>query len=360
MRKTRTLSAQEEGVLCGHIHSQNTIIHRRALIILKSAGGRSAREIAEDVGLHPKTVREVIRGFNERGMGSIFPKKSGRPRKFDSTASDKLIEFVRSKPEDHAIESGVWTLEAACEAAAKEKIVSSIGRESLRRILKRNGLSWKRVKGWIRPSDPAYQQKKALRDRTLERVLSQDDWDVEYTDESWLVAQLPDGAMNPQMGSSWSDVGMPAKVPTSNKKSRVTTAMYAGISIKDRAMYYKFSGRVNTSESIDYLQWRAEEAGRRGLRRLFIIWDNASWHTSKGLKSWLREHNGKARREGGTLVSILMLPKRSPWLNPIEAVFRWLKQRAIFCRIHENLEELRHVVARCIDYHYRGQQALAA
>ena len=61
---------------------------------------------------------------------------------------------------------------------------------------------------------------------------------------------------------------------------------------------------------------------------LVLIRGNAAWHTSQQVRSWIRAHNRRAKREGGVCVPECRLPTRSPWLNPIEP--RWVHgKRAI-------------------------------
>jgi DDE superfamily endonuclease len=48
------------------------------------------------------------------------------------------------------------------------------------------------------------------------------------------------------------------------------------------------------------------------------VWDNASWHVSKEVRSWVHAHNRRAKREGGVRILICQLPVKSPWLNRIE------------------------------------------
>ena len=57
---------------------------------------------------------------------------------------------------------------------------------------------------------------------------------------------------------------------------------------------------------------------------MVLVWDNASWHVSKEVRRWMGEHNRwvkKGQKEGVRLISCL-LPKKSPWLNPIES--KWM------------------------------------
>jgi hypothetical protein len=62
---------------------------------------------------------------------------------------------------------------------------------------------------------------------------------------------------------------------------------------------------------------------------LLLIWDNASWHISKQVKRWIRDHNRQVTREGhGVRILACQLPVKAPWLNPIEP--KWVHgKRAI-------------------------------
>jgi len=349
MLYARTPSETEESSLHQLCRSPKTIIHRRARIILLSADRRAANEIAVHTGMHPNSIRKVIESFNGQGVDSIIPKpRSGRPPKFDTACCDRIIETVRHKPTEFGIESGVWTLQEAVDVLKEQEIVDSMCIESLRQVLKRAGLSWKRVKGWISPSDPRYEERKKNIEDTVALVYEDPESDLEYTDESWFVAQESSGVKNHQSGCSWSEVGNAQRVPTSSSKGKKTLPLYAGMSVKDRQIRYMFTHKTNTDASIQYLQWRAVQCWERGIRQLYVVWDNATFHLSKALRSWLEEHNDKVRRDGGTSIQLVPMPNKSPWLNLIEVEFRWLKRRALFCRIHETTDVLRQVLEACI------------
>ena len=56
---------------------------------------------------------------------------------------------------------------------------------------------------------------------------------------------------------------------------------------------------------------------------MLLIWDNASWHDSQIVRSWVRQHNRAAKQAGhGVRLIVCYLPTKSPWLNPIEP--KWL------------------------------------
>lgn len=78
----------------------------------------------------------------------------------------------------------------------------------------------------------------------------------------------------------------------------------------------------------DFLEWHGAQVAARGKQVLVVIWDNASWHVSKQVKTWLREHNQTAFKDGGVRIIPCWLPSKSPWLNQIEP--KWVHgKRAI-------------------------------
>jgi len=49
------------------------------------------------------------------------------------------------------------------------------------------------------------------------------------------------------------------------------------------------------------------------------VWDNATWHLSKEVRAWIRQHNCRVKQTGaGVRIVTCYLPVKSPWLNPIE------------------------------------------
>ena len=77
-----------------------------------------------------------------------------------------------------------------------------------------------------------------------------------------------------------------------------------------------------------FLAWLLGYFTRQGKRALFLIWDNASWHKSRIVREWIKQHNRRVKREGGCRLIVCCLPSKSPWLNPIEP--KWVHgKRAI-------------------------------
>jgi hypothetical protein len=68
-----------------------------------------------------------------------------------------------------------------------------------------------------------------------------------------------------------------------------------------------------------YLAWCCEKLEKLDKTALIMIWDNASWHISKAVRTWIRTHNRAVRQQGkGVRIIAFYLPSKSPWLNRIE------------------------------------------
>ena len=89
-------------------------------------------------------------------------------------------------------------------------------------------------------------------------------------------------------------------------------------------------GRPVSALTTQFLSWCAERLASHGTRVLILIWDNAAWHRSREVRSWLGEHNRAVKREGkGVRIIACYLPTKSPWLNAIEPKWTHTKQRVV-------------------------------
>jgi hypothetical protein len=87
--------------------------------------------------------------------------------------------------------------------------------------------------------------------------------------------------------------------------------------------------RPVSRETTAFLAWCSARWAAQGLTAVLLIWDNASWHISREVRTWLRQHNHHVKQTGqGVRILTCRLPSKSPWLNPIEP--KWVHgKRAI-------------------------------
>lgn len=137
---------------------------------------------------------------------------------------------------------------------------------------------------------------------------------------------------------SWSEQDEPPRLQErsldKNDPDPKALACYGMLSATSGRMHLRFvSGRPVSQTTTEFLEWLCEQVQAEDKRVLVLIWDNASWHISKQVRTWLREHNqtvlhaaqtGKA----GARIIPCWLPTKSPWLNRIEP--KWVHgKRAI-------------------------------
>jgi hypothetical protein len=102
------------------------------------------------------------------------------------------------------------------------------------------------------------------------------------------------------------------------------------VPMQPEQMLRRFVARRPVSrETTAFLTGCSERLAAQGLTAGLLIWDNASWHISHAVRTWLRQHNHQVKQtgQGGRIVAC-RLPSQSPWLNPIEP--KWIHgKRAI-------------------------------
>jgi transposase len=68
---------------------------------------------------------------------------------------------LHRSPRDFGKESGLWTLALVAQVSFEQGLTTTlVSDESVRRVLKRVGINWKRAKHWITSPDSQYPLKK--------------------------------------------------------------------------------------------------------------------------------------------------------------------------------------------------------
>lgn len=88
---------------------------------------------------------------------------------------------------------------------------------------------------------------------------------------------------------------------------------------RERMLVRLVERRPVSAVTCAFLAWIGEQLAAAGVRVLALIWDNASWHISQEVRTWLKHHNRRVKAgQLGCRLLVCRLPSRSPWLNAIE------------------------------------------
>jgi transposase len=161
----REMTDDERTALTAGLRSRDAFVLRRCQILLTSASGKRASQIAAELGCDSDTALNAINAFNQTGREAL---KAGSSmahtiyRGFDAAQAEQLRALLHQSPRNFDKETSVWTLELAAEVSFAQGLPSErVSREAVRTALQRLGVRWKRAKQWITSPDPAYARKKA-------------------------------------------------------------------------------------------------------------------------------------------------------------------------------------------------------
>src|SRR3954447_2279440 len=92
---------------------------QRAVILLASATGMAAPQIAAMARTDESHVRKVIHAFNERGFGSLDPDyRGGRQKKPTPERRARIAAVARARPDTQGVALTRWSLAKLAEHLA--------------------------------------------------------------------------------------------------------------------------------------------------------------------------------------------------------------------------------------------------
>jgi len=161
----RELTDNEREKLKAGLRSKDVFMVRRSQILLANARGETAWRIARNLGCDDQTVRNVIKGFNAKGL-EVLKAGSRRPHKtsaaFGAESVEKLKDILHQSPRKFGKETSLWSLNLLAEVSFANKLVErQVTGETVRATLERFGIRWARAKHWITSPDPGYLRKKS-------------------------------------------------------------------------------------------------------------------------------------------------------------------------------------------------------
>ena len=170
----------------------------------------------------------------------------------------------------------------------------------------------------------------------MELAKQKREWAFGYQDETWWSRFA-----HPDL-HSWIEDGQFLKLVKQSQKRDdpepkaiacygLAVHWYEQQDVKHEEVWLRFvEGNPCSNLTIQYLEWLLEKTRLAGKKALVMIWDHATWHKSIAVREWVREHNRtvKKTQEGVRLLPFL-LPKKSPWLNPIEPMWIHAKRKVV-------------------------------
>lgn len=127
----------------------------RAQMVLLSARGFTAQEIAEIQGVADVTVYKWLDRFDEGGPEGLYDReREGRPSKIDEEVEQEIKRVIKESPTKEGYNASRWTAPRLARHL-EDRFGVEVHPETVRRALRRLQFSWKRPRREL-PPDPDY------------------------------------------------------------------------------------------------------------------------------------------------------------------------------------------------------------
>jgi len=126
------------------------------------------------------------------------------------------------------------------------------------------------------------------------------------------------------------------------------------------ALWLRFvDGRPISGVTTPFLAWCCAKLAAAGKTALLLVWDNASWHISQEVRTWIAAHNRRVKAgEAAVRIVACPLPIKSPWLNPIEPKWVHGKKRIVEPARLLTIDELEARVYEALDADHADHLAM--
>ena len=130
------------------------------MILLATEQEMVAHQVAQIVRKDEETVRRWFKRFNQEGVeGLEDAPRSGARKKVTTQYKERLLTVVRRRPRSLEQPYSLWTLERLVDYMAEETGLR-FSKETVRLILKANGIVISRPQHKVSSPDPEYEVKK--------------------------------------------------------------------------------------------------------------------------------------------------------------------------------------------------------
>jgi len=134
--------------------------------------------------------------------------------------------------------------------------------------------------------------------------------------------------------STWSPAQQPShfvqRTPKATEPEKALACFGAVRQDTSETLLYFAAGQPNSEFMWLFIIALLALARSEQKKVLVLIWDNATWHKSRRLREWIRAYNRAAKKSDEPRLLTCLLPKQSPWLNPIEP--HWMHAKRAVCQ----------------------------
>jgi transposase len=303
---------------------------RRILAVLAVSEGTPYSIIATTLKVSKESIRLWVNALLFRGVDGLKSKKApGRPSKLTKTQRKELESLIIEGPAKAGFPGACWR-SPMVQALIYDKFGVKYNVFYISQLLKNMGFSYQKAKFVSDHKDPE------RRDEWLKKT-----WPEIFNlaKEKNAYILFGDEASFPQWGSltyTWAKRGHQPVVKTSGKRKGYK--VFGLIDYFSGRFFCKGhdEGRLNSESYEAFLT----EVLSRTRKHIILIQDGARYHTSKAMKKFFAK---KAYR-----ITVYNLPSYSPDYNPIEKLWKKIKEKEIHLHHFPTFDSLKDKVEEAL------------
>lgn len=275
-----------------------------------------------DEGWAPKDIARVLLISDEAVRNHIDEYKTSKKLKPESGGStEKLSVFQSEKLEAHLLaHTYLYVKDIVAYIEVSFGILYTV--HGMRSWLQRHCFSYKK---------PAIVPGKANKEQ-------QKQWMAEYEklrhvlpkDETICFMDGVHPTHNVQPAYGWIKRGVRKEIPANTGRSRLNLSGI--INVMTHNVMVQEDQTLNAETTIRFFQ-KIEEAYSNKCK-IHVFCDNAPYYRNKAVKQYLETSK----------ISLHFLPPYSPNLNPIERLWKWMKERIIYNTYYEHFEDFKEAI----------------
>lgn len=283
-------------------------LFQRTTAIMAVGNGQTYEQIASILKVTQEAIRIWVRKFLVGGVGALKSNKSkGRKPKLTKTQKKELAKIIEESPTKAGYSAACWR-SPMIQDLIYRKYGVAYSVNYIAQLLKNMGFS--------------YQKARFVSDHLNEK--KREEWLKEKWPEIQRLAKekkamilFGDEASFPQWGTlsyTWARKGAKPTVKTSGKRKGYK--VFGAIDYFTGSFFWNTTeNRLNSDSYREYLS----DILSKVQQHIILVQDGAKYHTSKATRQFI-ENNSKR-------ITAFQLPSYSPDYNPIEKLWKNIKQK---------------------------------
>jgi transposase len=303
--------AERDQLLAQHRLERDGRIRDRIKAVLLRDKGWSYQQIASALFLSDDAIRNHIQDYLE--ARKLKPENGGSDSRLSSQQAEQL--------EKH-LETNTYLHVKSIVRYVKLQWGVDYTVAGMTNWLKRHGFSYKKPK--LVPGKANLEE--------------QEKWIAQYED---LRANLPEGeticfidgthpSHNVQLGYGWIKKGTEKLVPSNTGRSRIN--LTGAIDIITHQVVVQEDKTLNAEATISF--FKKLERSLPSKAKINVFCDNAPYYRNKDVQDFLADSR----------IHLHFLPPYSPNLNPIERLWKWMKEVVVYNTYYEEFDDFRSAI----------------